>query len=422
MHDGTNRTPNTTWLSYLPYVSDWNTANDPCNIELGSAWRIPTVTEWINVDNAGGWTNWSGPWVSGLKLHAAGYLDELNGSILNRGSGGYYSSSTQSTYDTENNLYFNNGNCYISNAYKASGFPLRCLRDGCAPPSSPSSGSHASSATQIIWNWNTVADAVGYKWNMTNDYASAADLGVVTAKTETGLICNTAFTRYVWAYNGCGNSTATTLAQSTSVCPSFTCGVEITVNHIVGEIAPVNKTVTYGTVTNIPGEAFKCWITKNLGATQQATAVNDATEPSAGWLWQFNRKQGYMHDGTTRTPNNAWTNSISETSDWLAVNDPCTLELGNGWRIPTSAEWNNVNDTGSWTDWEGPWTSALKLHAAGQLNSSNGSLNSRGTGGYYWSSTQYDASYGWNLHFYNGGSEASIVKKASGFSARCVRE
>jgi hypothetical protein len=76
---------------------------------------------------------------------------------------------------------------------------------------------------------------------------------------------------------------------------NWTCGAPITVNHVAGTTAPVTKTVTYGTVSNIPGEISKCWITSNLGASQQATAVDDATEPSAGWYWQYNRKQGYKH-------------------------------------------------------------------------------------------------------------------------------
>ncbi len=134
---------------------------------------------------------------------------------------------------------------------------------------------------------------------------------------------------------------------------------------MAGAVAPVAKSVTYGTVTNIPGEPSKCWITSNLGASQQATAVNDATEASAGWYWQFNRKQGYKHDGTTRTPNTTWIGSISETSDWVTANDPCTIELGSGWRIPTSTEWTNVDASGGWTDRNGPWTSGLKLHPAG---------------------------------------------------------
>jgi hypothetical protein len=181
-----------------------------------------------------------------------------------------------------------------------------------------------------------------------------------------------------------------------TISPPFVCGGTLSINHAAGEVAPVTKTVNYGTVTNIPGETSKCWITSNLGADQQATAVNDATEASAGWYWQFNRKRGYKHDGTTLTP--SWTiTSIDENLDWLVANDPCALELGSGWRIPTSTEWTNVDASGNWTSWTGPWNSSLKMHAAGNLNNSDGSLNLRGSNGNYWSSSQNSATNGWYL-------------------------
>nr|NQU92552.1 hypothetical protein [Bacteroidota bacterium] len=71
----------------------------------------------------------------------------------------------------------------------------------CIPPATPITGTHVPSATQIVWNWNTVSGATGYKWNTTNDYGSAEDMGTAITKTETGLTCNTAYTRYAWAYN-----------------------------------------------------------------------------------------------------------------------------------------------------------------------------------------------------------------------------
>ena len=186
-----------------------------------------------------------------------------------------------------------------------------------------------------------------------------------------------------------------TATTATLPCP---CGTSITIiSHVAGIIAPVTKTVTYGIVTNIPGAPSKCWITSNLGADHQATAVDDATEPSAGWYWQFNRIRGYKHDGTTRTPNTAWTYSINETSDWLIGNDPCALELGSGWRIPTSTEWGNVSVAGNWTEWTGLWNSGLKRHAAGYI--SQASLGGRGMGSDYWSSNQYNYTLGVGMTF-----------------------
>jgi hypothetical protein len=202
----------------------------------------------------------------------------------------------------------------------------------------------------------------------------------------------------------------------------FNCGDSLTINHLAGSLAPVSKTVTYGTVTHIPGANEKCWITSNLGADHQATALNDATEPSAGWYWQFNRKQGYKHDGTTRTPNTIWVTSINENSDWTAANDPCTLELGNTWRIPTQTEWTNVDASGNWTNWNGPWNSPLKMHAAGFLGYNDGSLLGRGLEGDYWSSSQDDVSKSWYIVFNSIYSNIYNYYKPYGMSLRCLAD
>jgi hypothetical protein len=202
----------------------------------------------------------------------------------------------------------------------------------------------------------------------------------------------------------------------------FSCGSSFTIDHVAGAVSPVSKTVTYGTVTNIPGEPAKCWITSNLGADHQATSMDDATEASAGWYWQFNLRQGYKHDGFYRTPDTTWIAPINENSDWVATNDPCNIELGTTWRIPTNTEWYNVDNAGGWTSWTGPWGSGLKLHAAGNLSYNAGLLYGRGTYGFNWSSTQFDAAFGWYLVFYSGYSFMYNYDKANGFSIRCVRD
>ncbi len=287
---------------------------------------------------------------------------------------------------------------------------------------SPTEGIHVPSITQIIWKWNNVTGATGYKWSSTNNYASATDMMTSTSKTETGLTCNTPYTSYAWAYMSCGYSTPVAMTQTTSACYSF-CGSSITINHVAGAVAPVNKTVTYGTVTDILGENSKCWITSNLGSDHQAIAVSDATEPSAGWYWQFNRMQGYKHDGTTRTPNSAWITSITESSDWTTANDPCRIELGGGWHVPMSSEWINVDAGGNWTNWNGPWESGLKLHAAGALNYTNGGLGNRGSGGFYYGSRQGNQYGAWRLEFHSYSCyTGNDYFKATGMSLRCIKE
>jgi len=202
----------------------------------------------------------------------------------------------------------------------------------------------------------------------------------------------------------------------------LTCGDPITVNHVTtGGVAPVNKSVSYVTVTNIPGETLKCWIASNLGADHQATAINDPTEASAGWYWQFNRKQGYKHDGTTRTPNTTWISSINENSNWTAANDPCTLELGSDWRIPTATEWSNIDASGSWTTWIGPWNSDLKLHAAGWLSWAAGDMAQRGSIGSHWGNSQYNTEYGKCHYFDNVTSSLGNWNKSLGITLRCIK-
>lgn len=98
------------------------------------------------------------------------------------------------------------------------------LEISCLPPASPVAAEHQAARTQITWNWNSVPYATGYRWSTGNDYASATDLLTATTYTETGLTSNTVFTRYVWAYNPCGESLVTTLTQSTAppVLPELT--------------------------------------------------------------------------------------------------------------------------------------------------------------------------------------------------------
>lgn len=291
------------------------------------------------------------------------------------------------------------------------------LAGSCDLPAAPTEGSHVQANTQIIWNWNAVPIATGYRWSTSTSFATALNVGTATTRTEAGLTTGNNYRRYVWAYNACGHSDSTIIRGQ-----ALTCGSSFTKTHTAGSVAPVTKTVTYGTVTNIPGETSKCWITRNLGATQQPNSVSDNTEAAAGWYWQFNLAQGYKHDGTARTPNTTWITSINENSDWILSNDPCFILLGSAWRIPTSTEWTNVDAAGNWTNWNGPFNSGLQMHAAGYLAFLNGFLSFRGNEAYYRSSSQFDATLSWSLSFYSADSFTDSQNKADGYSVRCIRD
>ncbi len=73
---------------------------------------------------------------------------------------------------------------------------------------------------------------------------------------------------------------------------TFVCGDDITINHVTTDgVAPVAKTVTYKTVLTTISGVSKCWITSNLGATNEASSATDATDNASGWYWQFNYRE-----------------------------------------------------------------------------------------------------------------------------------
>ncbi|MEI7981211.1 MAG: hypothetical protein WCI71_06130, partial [Bacteroidota bacterium] len=112
----------------------------------------------------------------------------------------------------------------------------------------------------------------------------------------------------------------------------------------------------------------------------------------------------------------------NENSDWLPANDPCALELGGGWHMPSYTEWNNVVISGGWTDWNGPWNSGLKIHVAGYLDQNIGSLDGRGSVGDYWGS-QYSTTSGWYVRINSGSCGLwSDGTKSYGFSVRCLKD
>ena len=429
-HDGT-LTP-ATWSATCDASATWDAAKDPCTIELGAAWRIPTNTEWTNVNTSGGWSNYNYPWNSGLKMHAAGYLVDSNGSLHQRGSNGYYWSSVEASPANGNCLYFHSGASSVGGYQKADGFTLRCLRD-MIPTVSTTVITNIGSTTatgggNVISECGSAVTARGVCWSTTatpttaNSHTSDGTGAGTFSSTITGLSAGTLY--YVRAY--ATNSAGTAYGNEVSFTTAWVCGASFTRIHAAGDVAPVSKTVTYGTVSTTLFGGTKCAITQNLGANQQAASPDDATEASAGWYWQFNRQQGYQYT-TSRAPAGWDATMDNQSATWEATKDPCTLELGSGWRIPTNTEWTAADANGSWNNYDNAYASVLKLHAAGYLGTSDGSLTNRGSIGFYWSSTEYDDTfgwryYGWSLGFSSSSSDMSPSSKAFGYSVRCLKD
>ncbi|NTW34245.1 MAG: hypothetical protein HGB12_16775 [Bacteroidetes bacterium] len=293
-----------------------------------------------------------------------------------------------------------------------------------APVATAGSG---ATYTQITANWNSSVDATHYHLDVSTSIGFAnfitgfnnLDVGNVTSYNVIGLTDGTTYYYRVRAENVCNTSGNSNIITYNTIL--FTCGSALTINHIAGNVAPINKTVNYSTVlTSLSGES-KCWISQNLGSSNQATSASDGSDASAGWYWQFNRKQGYKV-GPTPT----WSiTSISENSDWIPANDPCTIELGSAWRIPSYTEWFNADangEVGGWSNYNETYADVLKLHAAGVLYDNNGGLVNRSVYGGFWSSNQNDDTTGRTLYLESGGCAFDSYPKAYGRSLRCIKD
>ena len=155
------------------------------------------------------------------------------------------------------------------------------LSANCLIPISPVTGTHVASPTQIVWNWNAALNASGYKWSTTNVFANATDMGLNLQLVETGLTCNTNYSRYVWAYSECGNSTVTTLVQATQ---STTINAPTSGAHVS---SPTQIVWNWNSVSGATG--YKWSLTNNYSTATDMGASLTKTETGLTCLTPYTR-------------------------------------------------------------------------------------------------------------------------------------
>ncbi|RWX00835.1 Ig-like domain-containing protein [Flavobacterium cerinum] len=232
-------------------------------------------------------------------------------------------------------------------------------------------------------------------------------------------------------------------AQTPATDPALTTGSTGTISFTYA-----NQTVQYTTVRAADGNV---WSQQNLGSSQIATSATDAD--AFGDLYQWGRWQDGHQLRTSATSTNApvpnnpsgitgnsnfitsdptWWDNGATDNKWEAATpadanefngcDPCKA-MGQGWRLPTEAEWQAVMQSESITNVASAFQSNLKLTVAGARNSS-GNLYNVGVRGYYWSNTISATNPDFAKYLYY--SNAIVNAGAGGFrdqgtSVRCIK-
>ena len=404
------------WL--LPSDADWATLAEFLGGEeiAGGKVKEKDTIHWAS-PNAGATNS------SGFTALPGGYKSD-DGNFYNLTNYAYFWSSTQSdaTYAWDRYLAYYT-EClspnYWSGYPKSGGLSVRCMQ-GCAFPSTPSQGSFFPSSDQIIWNWNTALGAEGYRWNTINDLATSTDMGTAITKTETGLTCNTAYTRYVWAYNTCGISAPVTLSKTTSACSSSCSG-----------ITDSRDGRTYNTVLI----GTQCWFAENLNI---GTKVNGNTDQINNSIIE---KYCYNDDEYN-------CNTYGGLYQWNEVMQYSTTEgeqgiCPTGWHLPTVAEWTTLTtflggesiaggklkevDT---THWVSPNTGATNetgftaLPNGYRTDMSGGAFDFIGTYGTWWCSAECGWNYAkvWYIVYDNSSIYNVCLNRGVGFAVRCLKD
>lgn len=212
----------------------------------------------------------------------------------------------------------------------------------------------------------------------------------------------------------------------------FTCGTSTVTFTYRG------SNVTYGTVAGANG---RCWLDRNLGATQVATGYNDGN--SYGDYFQWGRgDDGHQLSNSSTTsvlsisssPGNAlfitnsggnydWKNFRSDLlwQSLTGTNNVCP----SGWHVPTEAEWLIEREASMGTNSStGTFYSSavLKLPAAGIRTNTGGAPANPGSHSHYWTST-VDGSNVVAMWFSSGSTQTRDTRgRANAMPVRCIKD
>lgn len=211
-------------------------------------------------------------------------------------------------------------------------------------------GEITTTETSIDWNWSSVPDALGYKYNFVEDYETALDNALINNFSQTELTAGTNYKLFVWAYNECGSSFSTELNKATTALPLTQAEIDLILSEastVAMEVMNIceqpDSIILRSLSTNvIVGEENLSHLTDRMKKTVTGIGVGIAA-PQVGinrriiWVQRYDIGSVIHPWGLYFNPRIVnYSDTVALRSDGcLSVPDPCETEYsitGNSYR------------------------------------------------------------------------------------------